>query len=68
MDTIRTKIHLLKLETSETINRLLSVETDATRNTELLKEREKKLRVLMKEVSKKENGAWVYIAMYLTWF
>ena len=68
MDTIRTKIHLLKLETSETINRLLSVETDATRNTELLKEREKKLRVLMKEVSKKENGAWVYICSYVTWF
>lgn len=56
MDTIRMKIHLLKVETSDTINRLLSVETAATRNTELVKEREKKLRVLMKEVSKKENG------------
>lgn len=56
MDTIRMKIHLLKVETSETINRLLSVETAAARNTELVKEREKKLRLLMKEVSKKENG------------
>ena len=56
MDTIRMKIHLLKVETSETINRLLSVESDATRNTEQQKDLEKQLRLLMKEVSKKDNG------------
>ena len=50
------KIHLLKVETSETINRLLSVESDATRSTEQHKELEKQLRILMKEVSKKDNG------------
>lgn len=61
MDTIRMKIHLLKVETSETINRLLNVETAATRNSELVKEREKKLRLLMKEVSKKENGEFLRI-------
>lgn len=55
------KIHLLKVETSETINRLLNVETAATRNSELVKEREKKLRLLMKEVSKKENGEFLRI-------
>ena len=56
MDTIRMKIHLLKVETSETINRLLSVESEATRNTEQQKDLEKQLRLLMKEVSKKDNG------------
>jgi hypothetical protein len=56
MDTIRMKIHLLKVETSETINRLLSVESAATRNTEQHKDLEKQLRLLMKEVSKKDNG------------
>ena len=56
MDTIRMKIHLLKVETSETINRLLSVESAATRNTEQQKDLEKQLRLLMKEVSKKDNG------------
>ena len=56
MDTIRRKMYLLKVETSETINRLLTVETDAARTSESLKEREQKLRQLMKEVSKKENG------------
>ena len=50
------KIHLLKVETSETINRLLSVESEATRNTEQQKDLEKQLRLLMKEVSKKDNG------------
>ena len=49
-------MYLLKVETSETINRLLTVETDAARTSESLKEREQKLRQLMKEVSKKENG------------
>lgn len=56
MDTIRMKIHLLKVETSDTINRLLSMETAATRNTQLVKDRELKLRQLMKGVSQKENG------------
>merc|ERR1712111_44278 len=55
MDTIRMKIHLLKVETSETINRLLNMETAAVKNVELVKEREVRLRALMKEVSKKEN-------------
>ena len=50
------KMHLLKVETSDAINRLLNTETAATRNTEMVKDREKKLRLLMKEVSKKENG------------
>ena len=50
------KIHLLKVETSDTINRLLSTESEATRSTELVKDLEKQLRVLMKEVSKKDNG------------
>lgn len=52
------KIHLLKVETSDTINRLLSMETAATRNSELVKNREKNLRNLMKEVSKKEHGEY----------
>ena len=56
MDTIRMKMHLLKVETSDAINRLLNTETAATRNTEMVKDREKQLRLLMKEVSKKENG------------
>ena len=55
MDTIRMKIHLLKVETSETINRLLNMETAAVKNAETVKEREVQLRALMKEVSKKEN-------------
>ena len=49
------KIHLLKVETSETINHLLNMETAAVKNVEMVKEREVKLRALMKEVSKKEN-------------
>ena len=56
MDTIRKKMYLLKLETSETINRLLTVETTAARNSEALKDREQNLRKLMKEVSKRDNG------------
>ena len=56
MDTIRRKMYLLKIETSDTINRLLTVETEAARNSEAVKEREHRLRQLMKEVSKKENG------------
>ena len=56
MDTIRRKMYLLKIETSDTINRLLSVETEAARNSEAVKEREHRLRQLMKEVLKKENG------------
>ena len=56
MDTIRRKMYLLKIETSETINRLLSVETEAARNSEAVKDREHRLRQLMKEVLKKENG------------
>lgn len=55
MDTIRRKMYLLKIETSDTINRLLSVETEAARNSEAVKEREHRLRQLMKEVLKKEN-------------
>ena len=54
------KMHLLKVETSESINRLLSTETAATRNTEVVKDREKQLRMLMKEVSKKENGKQIW--------
>ena len=50
------KIHLLKVETSDTINRLLSTESEATRSTEQVKDLEKQLRILMKEVSKKDNG------------
>ena len=53
-------MHLLKVETSESINRLLSTETAATRNTEVVKDREKQLRMLMKEVSKKENGKQIW--------
>ena len=49
-------MYLLKIETSDTINRLLSVETEAARNSEAVKEREHRLRQLMKEVLKKENG------------
>ena len=56
MDTIRKKMYLLKLETSDTINRLLTVETAAARNSEALKDREQNLRKLMKEVSKRDNG------------
>ena len=36
-------------------NRLLNMETAAVKNVEMVKEREVKLRALMKEVSKKEN-------------
>ena len=46
MDTIRKKMYLLKLETSDTINRLLTVETAAARNSEALKDREQNLRKL----------------------
>ena len=66
MDTIRKKMYLLKLETSDTINRLLTVETAAARNSEALKDREQNLRKLMKEVSKRDNGEIIsYMITYI---
>ena len=66
MDTIRKKMYLLKLETSDTINRLLTVETAAARNSEALKDREQNLRKLMKEVSKRDNGETIlYVIIFM---
>ena len=59
MITIRMMIHLLKVETSDTINWLLSAESEATwssTGTGQVKDLEKQCQVLMKKVPKKDNS------------
>ena len=55
MDIIRRKIYNLKKETVDVVNRVLTAEKDAEETTEAATESEKKIRELMKTVSKKEN-------------